>query len=90
MREKLAPWMPALFCAVLSTIVILEQLFVAFRNGTTQSIPTTFLCFLPMSFFFVGNFLAHLQKENDEIKKRFDELSSQIRCGNQTRDQLEV
>ena len=90
MRKDIAPWLPAVFCAILSFITLVEQFFVAFRSGNASNMPIAFLCFLPMCFFFVGASLSHLQKENRALKERLDEFSTEILSESGTSAQLEV
>jgi TRAP-type C4-dicarboxylate transport system permease small subunit len=79
MREKLRPWIAAMFCATLAVIVIITNLCLAFVNGTpTNSVDFVYYCFLPMCFIFVGDFLSALRKENLDLRTQVDELSSQL------------
>jgi amino acid transporter len=79
MREKLRPWIAAIFCAALGVITIIANLVLALTLGTpTSSVDFVFYCFLPMCFFFVGDFLSTLRKENLALRTRIDELTSQL------------
>lgn len=81
MREKLRPWIPAIFCAALSVITIIGNLVLAFTIGKpTPSVNFVFHCFLPMCFFLVGDFLSKLRKENLALRTQVDELSSQLKA----------
>lgn len=42
-------------------------------TGTADAGLSTFLCFLPMCFFFVGVMLKNLRDENRVLKRRLDE-----------------
>jgi hypothetical protein len=79
MREKLGPWIPSIFCAFLSLITVVGNLFLAFAVGRSHAgIEIVFYCFLPMCFFFVGAFLSHLNKENLALRTRIDQLASEL------------
>ena len=79
MRDKLRPWIAAIFCAGLAVIVIIANLLLAFTNGTSlNGVDFVFYCFLPMCFFFVGDFLSSLRKENLALRLQVGELSSQL------------
>ena len=64
MRDRLSPWIPAIFCAFLSLITVSGNLILDFMNGTARSsgIDIPFYCFLPMCFYFVGAFLSNLRR----------------------------
>lgn len=74
MKVRIGPWLPMLFCAALSAISVIFNLYTAFMPGGVASILNVFYCFLPMCFFFVGVFFVHLQKENQELRSRLDRL----------------
>jgi hypothetical protein len=88
MREKFAPWIPAVFCAFLSFITVFGNLVLAFVNRDSSSglgsMDIAFYCFLPMSFFFVGAFLSNLRKEQLALRQQLDALSSVVSNTNQT------
>ncbi len=73
MRERIAPWLPAIFCGVLSLITVVTDVVGRAMNGTVDAGLSTFLCFLPMCFFFVGVMLKNLRDENRVLKRRLDE-----------------
>ena len=76
MRDKISPWIAAIFCAGLSAITIIGNLWLMVVNKTTQNgVETTFYCFLPMCFYFVGIEIAKLHKENRELRKIVEELA---------------
>ena len=76
MREKLGPWIPAAFCAVLAVIVTIANLW-AYRNGGSDNAATmVFMLFMPGCFFFVGAYLTQLRNENREIRTRLDALDN--------------
>ena len=76
MRQKLGPWLPAIFCASLSAITVIGNLVAYSITGSANAASVVFYCFLPMCFFFVGAFLAQLQKENCELRSQLDKLTS--------------
>ena len=81
MREEFRPWIPAMFCAALGVIMIITNLSLAFTIGiATSSVDFVFYAFLPMCFFFVGDFLSTLRKENLALRTQVDELSSQLKA----------
>lgn len=83
MRDKLMPWLPAIFCGILSLLTVIADIAGRFTTGTDHIGLTTFLCFLPMCFFFVGTALKNLRDENQLLKRRLDEA---LRDDNRQRD----
>lgn len=77
MKSKMGPWVPAIFCSVLSVITLVANLVGQFLTGAVQSGLLTLICFLPLCFLFVGAQLAQLQKERDDLQRQLDELKSQ-------------
>ena len=78
MREKLRPWIAAMFCAALSVIVIIGK-FLAIKFGMPINPgDAAFYSFLPICFFVVGDFLSTIRKENLALRKKIDELSSEF------------
>lgn len=77
MRVRIGPWLPLLFCSVLSAICVVMNLYTAFLPGSATSNLNVFFCFLPMCFFFVGAFLVHLQQENRELRARLDRIAAE-------------
>ena len=80
MREQLRPWIAAIYCAALGVIVILAEIVVAFisRTPNFSSVSIVFYCFLPMCFYFVGDFLSSLKKENLALKSQVEELAANL------------
>lgn len=79
MLEKLRPFVAMMFCATLGAITIVTNLILAFKNGTpAQGVDFVFYCFLPICFFFVGEFLTSLRKENLVLRSKIEELSSKL------------
>ncbi|MEO0415366.1 MAG: hypothetical protein AAF226_10490, partial [Verrucomicrobiota bacterium] len=54
MRDKIGPWLPALFCAALAIIVTTGNLWVASKGGSENAMALVFILFMPMCFFYVG------------------------------------
>lgn len=77
MREKLAPWLPAIYCTVLSLITVIGNIIGLFLVGTPGVADTAFLCFLPMCFYLVGVFLSRLQQDNRELRAQLQEVIKQ-------------
>ena len=81
MREKIQPWIPAIFCAFLSVITYVSFVVQSVTLKGDPRIPimavlAPFLCFLPMCFFHVGTFMSQLREENRELRKQIQELIS--------------
>lgn len=74
MREKLEPWIPAIFCAVLALITTVGNLLTRQSGGASDSVTSVFILFLPMCFFHVGVLLTKLRNENREMRLRLDKL----------------
>ena len=73
MRERIAPGLPAIFCGGLSLITVVTDVVGRAMTGTADAGLSTFLCFLPICFFFVGVMLKNLRDENRVLKRRLDE-----------------
>ena len=67
MLDKLRPFIASIFCVALSLITLAS-------NGQSPA----FFCFLPACFFFVGDYLNRLRKDNLALRSRIDDLSSQL------------
>ena len=74
MREKIGPWLPALFCAALAVIVTVGNVWAAATGGSDSASTGTFILFMPMCFLFVGAYLTKLKKENCELRDRLDAI----------------
>ncbi len=75
MKDKLTPWMPAIFCGALSLITVLADIIGRFATGTANVGLSTFLCFLPVCFLYVGAMLNNLRNENRELKRQLEEIA---------------
>ena len=81
MREKLLPWIPAIFCACLSLItfvsfVVMSRTVIAVPGFPTMAVLAPFLSFLPVCFFQVGAFMSQLRQENRELREQIQVLIS--------------
>ncbi len=69
MKEKLANWLPPIFCAILSVITV--DASASSPSGTAGI--TAFVCFIPMCFFFAALNTTRLEREirtlRDQIAK---------------------
>lgn len=75
MKDRIGPWLPAIFCAVLALIVIVANLMGLRYGGSSGAADSVFMTFMPMCFFFVGAYLSKLRKENIELRQRLDSVS---------------
>ena len=64
--KKIAHWIPALFCALLSAMALGMQL----PGSESSAWKPAYYCFLPMCFFFVGSVSAQMQQELKELRQR--------------------
>ena len=76
-KQAVAPWLPTIFCAVLSLITIISQVAQIWLTGSDSGGATTFVMFLPMCFLFVGAAMAHSRKEILELRAQVAELQGQ-------------
>ena len=74
MREKVGPWLPAAFCAVLAAIVTIGNLWVHRNGGSDSAVTMVFIINMPMCFFFVGAYLTKLRNDNRLLLLRIDAL----------------
>lgn len=77
-RHQALPWLSAGFCAALSLICLVTHLAMPLvaGGGPSGAWVITFLCFLPMCFFFVGSGIWQMQREIGELRKQLAELRS--------------
>ena len=69
MKQKVSPWIPAIFCAFLSLLALIMQL-----GSDSGAWKPAFFCFLPMCFFFVGTATSRMQGEIRDLRKQVAEL----------------
>ncbi len=74
MREKLGPWIPALFCAAVAVITTIGNLWILLLGGSDNSTTMVFILFMPMCFVFAGQILNQLRNENREMRLRLNAL----------------
>ena len=74
MREKIGPWLPAIFCAVLAGITTIGNLWIYAVTDTQGALTLVYILNMPMCFFFVGAYLAQLRNENRELRSRLNVL----------------
>lgn len=70
------PWLSTGFCAALSLICLVAHVALPLVTGsdTSSAWVITFLCFLPMCFFFVGSGIWQMQREIGELRKQLAEI----------------
>ena len=71
MKQKVSPWIPAIFCAFLSLLALSMQI-----GSDSGAWKPAFFCFLPMCFFFVGTATSQMQGEIRELRKQLVELQA--------------
>ena len=76
MHSKLGPWLPAIYCAVLSIVTVVANLIARFTMQATGTADIVFYCFLPMCFYFVGAYMTRLRLENEELREQIRDLAS--------------
>ena len=77
MRDKLMPWTAAIYCAVVVVIDTIGNICFGSSWGTL-----VFNVHMPMCFFFVGDYLYKLKKENGELRHRLDAMNDSTRLAN--------
>ena len=77
MKQKIAPWLPMIFCVSLSGICLAGHHDLA--NSPVWAIP--FLCFLPMCFFFVAAVTSQLQREVCDLREQVARLTAEKQVG---------
>ncbi len=75
MKDRIGPWLPAIFCATLALIVTICNLWGLRLTGRDGAANLVFIIFMPMCFFFVGAYLSKLRKDNLELRHRLDAVS---------------
>jgi len=75
MREKIGPWLPAIFCAALALIVTVGNVW---ASATDCGMNIVFIMNMPTCFFFVGSYLTKLKNDNRELRDRLDAMDSPI------------
>lgn len=60
MRDKIGPWLPAIFCAAISLITVVAKVTERFAGARADAEEIAYYAFMPMNFFFVGAYLSQL------------------------------
>jgi len=68
-RRTIGPWIPAVFCAILSFMALFGS--IAFEGRVWEP---AFFSFLPMCFFFVGATISEMRRDIRELTKQVSEL----------------
>jgi len=71
MKHSLEPWIPAAFCAFISSIPVVGSVI----DGGGWWRPT-FFAFLPMCFIFVGAAMLRMQREIRDLRMRLGEVTA--------------
>ncbi len=74
MREKLGPWLPALFCGALALIVTIGNVWAAALGASDSAATVVFIVNMPLCFFFVGIYLTKLTRDNLELLDRINTM----------------
>ena len=74
LRNKIAPWQPAIFCGALAVLTTIGNLWGVAVSGSESVATGAFILFMPACFYFVGVYLSVLRKENAELRKRLDAI----------------
>ena len=82
--NKIAPWIPAIFCGALAVIVTVRNLWGVAASASGSVAMGTFILFMPICFYFVGVYLTVSRRENAELRKRLDVID---RPGNENAEQ---
>jgi hypothetical protein len=74
-RSSRSVWWPAVFCAFLAVLALVERhTLSALNTNRSPGLPTAFLCFLPVCFVFMGNVVSRLQSEIRELRQKVADL----------------
>lgn len=76
MRERIGPWIPAIFCGFLVLIVLIGNTWAGMKTGNAGAANPVFMAFMPICFVHVGMYLSRLRNENKELRNRLDAISS--------------
>ena len=76
MREKLAPFVPAILCGFLGLITIVGNIAVMLLTKTNRpGVDVAYYCFLPICFYLVGIMLTEVRRENRELREQLNTLT---------------
>ena len=74
-KRATSPWVPGGFCAFLSLVTIVVNLWLTVAIGRDYGgWAIGFICFLPMCFFFVGASMSRMQREIQDLRRQIAEL----------------
>jgi hypothetical protein len=74
-KERLAPWMPLIFCVLLSYLAILGPIIGLFLGPTSSGWwEPVFFGMLPMCFFFVSALMSNMRREILELQRQIANL----------------
>jgi len=77
-RRTFRPWVAMGFCAFLSLITIIQNLWLSIANHADNgSWAVVFLCFLPMCFLFVGTAISQMQGEVSDLRRELAKLHAE-------------
>ena len=74
MRERIGPWVPAIFCAVVAIFVTIGNVWSVAVGGSANATDMVFMLNMPLCFCFVGVYLTKLRNDNRELRDRVDAL----------------
>ena len=76
-KRSVLPWVPLGFCAFLSLITIVANLWLSWtKRADIGGWAIAFLCFLPMCFYFVGAATSQMQSEILDLRRQLSELQA--------------
>ena len=73
-RRRLLPWVALAFSCFLTLITLASNFFAPSVGLAGGSAILVLISFLPMCFFFTGAALSDLQRENEDLRNRLEEL----------------
>lgn len=77
-RDRVGPWLPAVFCAVLGAICTTAGFWAMHNGGAMGDFGFLYMISMPMCFFFVGAYLAKLRSDNADLLARLDAIDARI------------
>jgi hypothetical protein len=72
-KQKVAPWLPAVFCAFLSIMALFFSTGIV-GKALTESWRPAFFAFLPMCFYFVGANIYGMNREIRELRQKLADM----------------
>ncbi len=77
-RDRVGPWLPAVFCAVLGAICTTAGFWTMLNGGAMGDLGFLYMIFMPMCFFFVGAYLVKLRSDNAALRVRLDAIDARL------------